>query len=398
MPKYRYKAFDVSGDLVTSTIVAPNHQEARVELERLELMVSSLRASLTLGKSGKKIGTKVFFQFNKELAVLVKSGVPLAEAVGLLSTQDVEQGLLPPILARIYQHLIEGESYSSACARYQDVFDPVYIASLQMGEHTGQLHIALDNYQLYLKRRMKIEAAVKQALAYPLFLVGMLVVVFAILFIIVIPKFSELYESFDAALPLVTQVVLSLARVAPILLLVFTVMVLGGVAFWRRWDKPVSASRRLDQFLLRIPIVGRLRASSQQSRCMRMIGGLLSAGTSLLSAVKVTQTAMERVQLGKSLHQISKAVEAGNSFSAAINQSNILNQQSLKMLQVGEATGALPDMLNEVAEYYESMLDEQLARFTALFEPVLMVFIGIFIGAVILAMYMPIFFLAEVVQ
>jgi type IV pilus assembly protein PilC len=398
VPKYHYSAFDISGLPVKNSIMAPNRESANAELERLGLLVSSLRTAFVVGKSGKRVSPKILYQFNKELTVLVRAGVPLAEAISLLSNNNEDVGLLSSTLSRIYQKLVDGEAYSAACAVYPDVFDPVYIAAIQMGEHTGRLDAALESYQLYLARRIKIEAAVKQALAYPIFLLGTLMAVFAILFIVVIPKFSELYESFDAALPVATQIVLSIARGMPWILLTVVALVSGALFLWRRWDKPIAAYQKLDDMLLRIPIAGPLRASAQQSRCMRMIGGLLAAGTSLLAALNVTRNAMARYQLGVALQSVGQQVESGRSFTDAVREVQIVNQQSIKMLQVGEKTGALTDMLNEVADYYESKLDEQLARFTALFEPILMVFIGVFIGAVILAMYMPIFFLAEVVQ
>lgn len=398
MPRYRYTAFDISGELSNGSIVAANREDASAELEKLGFMVSSLRSSLSLGKSERKVSPKLFFQFNKELVVLVRAGVPLTEAISLLASNSENGSDLSSTLARVHQHLIDGESFSAACAWYSEVFDPVYIASVQMGEHTGRLDAALDNYQLYLKRRITIDRTIKQSLSYPLFLLSTLAVVFVVLFIVVIPKFSTLYESFGAELPMPTQIVLMTANVVPVLLIIGTLIVAMGTIFWRRWDKPLSAYHRLDSVLLSIPVVGAMRQCAQQSRCMRMIGGLLAAGTSLLSAVNVTQVALSRFVVGQALQQAAVAIESGRSFSSVLGDVGLLNEQSLKMLQVGESTGTLSDMLNEIADYYEGILDDSLGRFTSLFEPILMVVVGVLIGAVILAMYLPIFFLAEVVQ
>lgn len=397
MPIYKFEAYDADGVQVNSTMVAPSKEAAIDSLQQTGMMVGKIRPALSGKVSSRAINHKVFYQFNQELIALVRAGIPLVEALGMCTSRPGEKNFTN-ILSEVRKKVLGGQSFSDACQEYPEAFDSIYVAAIRTSEQTGDLREALTHYQSYLERKVKIEKEIKQALYYPVFLVFALGIVLTILFVFVVPKFTELYSGFDMELPLATRIIVSIANAAPLFILISFFIFVASTVVWNLVEKPKAFFLFIDGLLLSIPVLGNTRSMLHQSRLMTMLSGLLLAGTPLVLALKIASESLSGLRLGAAIESVVRDVEDGNRFSASLEKQGVLSEQVIKMLDIGESSGALEQMMKEVAIYSEEMLDERLKQITALFEPTLMLLIGLMVGVVIVAMYMPIFFLAEVVQ
>lgn len=397
MPTYKFEAYDADGTSLVSTMVAPSQKAAIENLQQAGMLVGKIRPAFTGKVSSRAINNKIFYQFNQELIALVRAGIPLVEALGMCSSRPDDTNFTN-ILIDVRKKVLGGKSFSEACHDFPEVFDTVYVASIRTSEQTGELREALIHYQSYLERKIKIQKEIKQALYYPIFLIFALGIVLAILFIFVVPKFTELYSGFNMELPFATRMIIKIAQASPIIVACITIFTIAGTAMWNFLEKPKSFLLQLDQILLMLPILGNTRKMLHQSRLMTMLSGLLLAGTPLVLALKISAESLAGLQLGVAIGNVVHDVEEGNKFSESLAKQSALSEQVIKMLDIGENSGALEYMMKEVALYSEEMLDDRLKQITALFEPTLMLLIGLLVGIVIVAMYMPIFFLAEVVQ
>ena len=395
--KFKYEAYTGSGKKIKEYLSSPSKKSAIAELEKEGLFVTHIAPARTLAISARRISSKSLAQFNKELIALLRSGMPLIEALAMCGERPHEE-YFTDTLAGVSARIAEGDSYSQACARYANAFDPLYLASIQIGERSGNMLAALTQYQNYLDRHIATVSEIKSALYYPAFMLVALVLVVSVLFLFVVPSFSELYISFDAELPFVTQVVMSAAAYVPWLLLLLGLSIVAGAGWWHIIDKPLPLRLKMDAFMTGIPMLGPIRKEAQQGRVMMMLGALLESGMPLVSSLSTLADAFWGTLIGSSIEKITVDVKNGSPFSDAVARHNLLDSKMNRMIISGERSGAMAEMAKQVAIYLEEKIGEKLKAATALFEPVMMVFLGVLVGVVIVSMYLPIFFMAEVVQ
>lgn len=395
MPRYRYEGYKQSGIQVCSVVAAPNKNAARVELETSGMLVTSIRPVLA-GVSS-RVKPEALSLYNQELLSLIKAGIPLVEAIKMVIPRK-DSLLLSSILERLIDDVSAGRPFSEACEDFPEAFDAIYIAAIRTSENTGNLADSLNQYQHLLDRQIKIRKDIKHALYYPAFLLFAVIAVLIVLFVFVVPSFSELYESFDASLPLPTLVILAISKIAPVVVGVVTVICVTGVFLWRIFEKSNATLLKVDSFVNRIIVIGKIRKEIQFSQVMRMLSGLVVSGTPLLEAMKITAYSYKSTMLGDDIGQASNSIESGGNLCDAFEPSIFFSSQSLRMIQSAERSGALGDMLAELAIITESNLETHLKQLTSLFEPIIMLLLGLIVGAVILSMYLPIFYLADIVS
>ncbi|WP_185236088.1 type II secretion system F family protein [Teredinibacter franksiae] len=396
MPRYSYEGYSSSGLEVSSVLAASSKESALADLEASGLLITNIHQVLSFGGAS-KVPTEALYRFNQELLSVTRAGIPLVDSLKMVIPRD-DSPLLTSILEKVIDKLSSGSSFSVACKDFPEAFDPIYLASIQTSEHTGDLVEALQQYNAILSRKLNVDKSIKAALYYPAFLASVLVVVLAVLFVFVIPSFSELYDSFDAALPGPTQVILAIAAIAPYAIVASAILLLVATITWKLSDKPKLVLIRVDRALNRVPVIGKTRVNIQFSQIMRMLSGLLVSGSPLVDSLRITAQSFSDKQVGLDLTKVAKSVEHGESFSQAMKHTKHLSSTSTKMLQTGEKSGNLGPMIGELANKVEGELESQLKQFTSLFEPVVMLFLGLIVGFVIVAMYLPIFYLADVVS
>jgi len=342
-------------------------------------------------------GSRRFLAFNQELLVLLRSGLPILQVLDTLLDR-LESGRFAEILREIRDDIKGGSALSEAFGKFPRFFPPLYIASLKAGERTGDLPVTLGRYILYQKRVEALKAKVRSASFYPALLTVAVTGVLAFMILYVIPSFTQIYADAHVELPLMTRVLIAisenLVRSLPLLIPLLLVAAFLLQALVR------SERGRLvmDRYRLQLPFFGGLFLDYAMSGFCRTLGTTLSSGIPVVQALQMSRGTLNNRYLEASLLEATRRVEEGSSLSAAFEQSRVFPVIALRMIGVGETSGALADMLGEVADYYEGEVERRLDRLTTMIEPAMMMAMGLLIGGIVVAMYIPIFQLAGTVR
>lgn len=397
MPDYSYSAYDHSGQRVKGTITAPSRSEAVQQLEGKNFFIESMSSSaLSQGRRG-GVKSRVFLNFNKELASMLRAGLPLVESLSIVGKRG-DQKEFAAVIQQVTTSLKEGMSLADACSKYPEIFDEIYISNLKTGEKSGRLYEALNEYQKHLNQRLAFRSKLRRAMAYPAFLVVTLGIVLIFLFVFIVPSFSKLFASFNAQLPLATRIVIRGAHLFPFIALGIGLVALLIFGFLRMNRDREGVQRKLDAFKMNLPLAGVILRNSRYVQLARNMATMLSAGMPLLVTLENLQMVYQKTSMGPVLASVKDHVMNGIAFHEALQNEGLMTEQAIKLIEVGENSGELERMLSEVADFYEGEMDERLAIITSLFEPALMLVIGFVVGGIIVSMYLPIFYLADVVK
>ncbi len=398
MPLYAYVALTESGACLAGETVAASEAALRTELSQRGLLVQKVR---TRGAQGwlraRRIPPEELALFNQEFMALARAGLTVPDALAL-AAQRPDCPRLGMILERVHEDVRNGLALSDACARHPEAFDAVYLAAVRTGEKTGEFAAVLSRYHDYLRHRVALRKKVAQALAYPLVLLVALAVILAVLFAFVMPRFVAMYADLGASLPYPTRVLLAITQNLPVVLPATVGALLLAAWAWRRWLSREAGRRQADRLLEALPYAGELARIVMAAQLTRSLSALLAGGTPLIEALATAGGGLtNRLHLDR-LQAATRRVTEGESFSQAVRATALLPAMAARMIEVGEAAGRLDAMLADVAEFYEQVLDRRLSRAMALIEPLLMLLMGVFIGGIIVVMYLPIFHMADVIK
>lgn len=399
MPVYWYKAFTSSGSTVTGELAAHSPEELSHLLAGKGMMLQHARPARRQGVRlwQKSVKGQELLLFNQEFIALVRAGIPIPSILEMLE-QRPGQPVLQRVIARVRDEVQKGVPLSGACADHPEVFDALYLTSLKMGEQSGQLAPALQRYQRYLQLNLGIQKKIRQALAYPIFLLITLGVALLVLFTFVLPRFVAIYADFDATLPAPTRLLMHVVDHLHLYLpLVLLLGVLSSLAY-RGWVASDVGRVQRDRLLLRLPVFGSILRVRLAGQVSRMLATLLGGGMPLVEAMATTAESVDNRVHARGLWQARQQVTEGVPLHEALTQLKLFESTTLRIIQAGESAGNLDAMLGEVADYQEGWLEHQLTRLMALIEPALLLVLLVFIGGIIIAMYLPIFSLAEVVK
>jgi type IV pilus assembly protein PilC len=399
--EFRCRLASPSGEITEGVFVAENEARLRHELEDKGLYVLSLRAKGAIGglslrlPQRRAISTAEFLVFNQELATLLKAGMPLVQSLDLLKRR-VTSPAFRAVLDDVHNQVRSGTALSDAFAAQGDLFPRVYTASLLAGERSGNLDAVLRRYVEYSKIIATVKRKTVSALVYPAILISLALVLVTIIILKVVPAFSDFYSSFGAQLPLVTRIIV---RVSDVIRNQFLYLVIGlaavvlGVAAAVRHR---TQRARLDHLLLRLPMLGQVARKFATSQMARTLATLLGGGLPLVNALDIAAKSVGNRFMAAQLDVVSARVREGESFAAALDARRAFPEVAVKMAEVGESTGALQDMLNVVADFYDEEISTTMERFVTLIEPALLVIMGIVVAGLLLALYMPLFQLSSV--
>ena len=398
MPLYAYVALAENGAYLTGESVAASEQALRTELSERGLLIQKVRAkNAAWGLRRRRISPEDFALFNQEFMALVRAGLTLPDALAL-ARERPDCPALGGILGRVHEDVHGGMAFSEACARHPEAFDRLFLAAARTGEKTGDLAAVLARYQDYLKHRVALRKKVGQALAYPSVLLVVLVVILAVLFAFVMPRFVAMYADLGAALPYPTRVLLAIVEHIYVTLPAVLAAAALAVWGWRRWLAVESGRRQAAQVLERLPYFGPLGHIVVAAQLSRSVSTLLAGGTPLVEALRTAAGALTNQLYLDRLERATQRVTEGASLAEAVRSSALLPPMAARMIEVGEASGGLDTMLAEVAQFYEEALDRRLARVMALIEPLLMLLMGLLIGGIIIVMYLPVCHMADIVK
>ena len=401
--EFRCRLARATGDILEETHVADSEIKLRRDLEKKGLYILSLQPRgvlswkpLTVLKS-RRLGAREFIVFNQQLATLLRAGIPLVQSLDILR-QGVEKPILQSVLNDVYEQVRSGTSLSDAFASHGAMFSGVYTASLLAGEKSGGLQDVLNRYVTYARIINGVKRKTLSTLLYPAILLLLSLTVVAIIVLRVVPEFGEFYTGMGAELPLATRAITALsANVRDHFLIITFVLLISVCVIWA-WLKQPERSATIDTLVLRIPTLGSVISKFSTSQLTRTLATLLGGGIPLVKALDVTTRAIGNRHCSPRLETVATEVREGQSLSSAMSRQEIFPAVAIKMIQVGESSGALQDMLNSVADLFDEEIETTLTRFMTLLEPILLIIMGIVIAILLLALYMPLLQMGTVVQ
>jgi len=386
---FTYNAVREDGTSVSDEAMASGAGELRQELAaRGYLVLSVQKKRVRIG--GGDLKPKDFLIFNQEFSTLVKAGLPILQALEILKKRTEHKGF-HNTLESIVQEIKGGSMLSDAMALHPSYFPTLYTATVQAGEKSGALVEVLRRFIDYQKRMLAVRRKLTTALAYPVFLVIALSAVMVLFFLYIIPNFTQMYSDQEAALPLLTTLLISLTEgltsYAPAL---FLSAVLAGIGLYLL-QKTATGKRILDNVKLKIPFVNTLLLQYILAQLARTLATVLRGGIPLIQAIDTTAGVIGNSVIAAKLSESRKLVTEGISLADAFDRTRLAPDMTIRMIEVGESSGDLPQMLEEVSDFYEQEVENKLTALTTLIEPVLMLGMGLVIAFIVLALYLPIF-------
>ena len=394
--EFRCRLGTPGGEILEGIYAAESEARLRREFEEKGLYVLGIQRAggLAFGRiplpTRVRVSTREFLVFNQELATLLKAGMPLVQSLDILRRR-VSNPVFKSVLDDVYERVRGGNSLSEAFEAHGALFPGVYTASLLAGEKSGSLEQVIRRYVAYVKVVASVRRKTVSALVYPAVLLVLSFVVVAIIVLRVVPEFGAFYEQFNEELPLSTQMIVAASDFVRRYFFLLLGALIAAVTGFVVWLRQPAQHERFDRWVLRLPGVGPIARKFATSQAARTLATLLSGGIPLVNAIDVAARAIKNRYIARELQVAGQQVREGRSLAIAMSDSGAFSDVAIKMVEVGESTGALQEMLNSLADFYDEEIDTNLGRFITLVEPVLLVVMGLVIAALLLALYMPVF-------
>lgn len=344
----------------------------------------------------RKVSSRRFLIFNQELAALLRSGLPLLQALDLM-LERMEDQALRPLLSEVRDRVKSGADLSEAFAAYGDMFPRLYAPTLKAGERSGELESVVRRFIRYYKLMLDARRRTVSALVYPAVLIGLSIAMILVLTFFVVPKFSAFFEDMENDLPLITRIVLGASdagAASPFLVpnYVWLLLVLAaGVLALRAWSRTPGGGERLDAWKLRIPLLGMVLHRFSLSELCRSLATLLTGGMPLVPALEIAVSAVGNSSIRAALAPRIQMVREGRPFHSMLEESGVVPPMAIDMIKVGEATGSLDEMLSNVSDLFDEQAETRLQRVLTLIEPMMLVFMGVIIALLLISIYVPLF-------
>ena len=402
MAEWVLKVADTRGELHQHTVEAETEQELRDRYAQQGYLVYSIRrrgriaALPALPGRRRRLNLERFLVFNQQFVTLVKAGLPILKGLQLLADRLTDPRLGQHI--RAVRDEVRNGALLSEAFRRQGVFPPIYVTSILAGERSGSLAEVLDRYIAYQKLALAVRKKLVLSLIYPALLVTLVCGLVVFLVTYVVPSFAELYKSLSAQLPRMTLILIAVGTTARNYVLGGVgALIAAGIAF-RFWSRGEAAAEKVDRLKPRTPLFGEIWIKYQVAQFARILSTLLVGGIPLVQALETASESVGSGLLHRALEKAQRLVKEGQSLSSGLTATGIIPSLAIDMIEVGESTGALPTMLASVAEFYEDDVNTRLTAALSLIEPSIMIFMGAFVAFVLVALYLPIFSLAETLR
>ncbi|NBV23639.1 MAG: type II secretion system F family protein [Proteobacteria bacterium] len=424
MPVFQYEAMDAKGKPTKGTLEVANQSEALTRLKEMGYFPTKvvesdkgkdkdkgkdakkdgkdgkaggkgakkggLQINLKIPGLGGKVGTKTLCNFTRQLATLVDAGLPLMR--GLIVLQKGEKDpTLREILGKLASGIEGGSTFSESLAQHPKVFNKLFVNMVKAGELGGVLEVTLTRLAEFAEKAEKIKGKVKAALFYPMAVMTVAVGIVALLMIVVVPKFEEIFKDMlgDQGLPEFTMLVLNISRFIQHNFLATAGIVAAMVISFKLFLKTKFGARMFDKFSLKIPVFGEVIQKVAISRFTRTLGTLISSGVPILQSLNIVRETSSNIMFAEAVQSIHDSVKEGETIVGPLEASKIFPPMVVSMVDVGEQTGALPEMLMKVADNYEEEVDNAVSAMTSLLEPIMIVFLAVVVGSIVIAMFLP---------
>jgi type IV pilus assembly protein PilC len=383
-----------TGEVVKAVLVGQNMDEVRHRLHEQGLLPISIRPrgwSISLRPRKRREGIKPedFIMFNQQFVALIKAGLPILRSLDLLKAR-ISNTLLRQHMEDVRERVHSGALLSEAL-RAQGIFPAVYTASVFAGERSGNLVEVISRYVQYEKTILTVRKRFLNSLIYPAFLVVLSIVMVGVILTYVIPRFAELYSGLNTPLPVSTRVLIAVSNTIQANLVLIVPLLIGGIVVLKLWSGTGGGRNWVDELKLKAPILGNLWTMFSMAQLSRTLATLLQGGIPLVAALEVGREASGNRVIGDSIRETIIQVREGKSLSDSLERTGHFPDLALEMIRVGEQTGSLPEMLNHVADFYDEDVNIRSAALLSWVEPVILIFVAVFIAFILISLYMPIF-------
>ncbi|MGV8803968.1 MAG: type II secretion system F family protein [Polaromonas sp.] len=392
---FEWEGKDRGGKQVRGEIRAAGENQVKVSLRRQGVLATKIKKRRM--RSGKSIKPRDIAIFTRQLATMMKAGVPLLQAFDIVGRGNPNASVTK-LLNDVRTDVETGTSLSAAFRKYPMYFNALYCNLVEAGEAAGILEALLDRLAVYMEKTEAIKSKIKSALMYPISVVVVAFVVVAVIMIFVIPAFKSVFSSFGADLPAPTLFVIAISE----FFVAYWWLIFGGIGgglyfFMQAWKRSEKMQKVMDRLLLKLPVFGPLIEKSVIARWTRTLSTMFAAGVPLVEALDSVGGASGNSLYADATEKIQQEVSSGTSLTAAMGNVNLFPSMVLQMCAIGEESGSVDHMLGKAADFYEAEVDEMVAGLSSLMEPIIIVFLGTLIGGIVVSMYLPIFKLGQVV-
>jgi len=391
MPQFTYTARSTNGELKSATIDAPNRDEVVKQLKQQRLNIVKIdEGSATKRKRGGRIKMRDIVIFTRQFSTMINAGLPIVQALDILATQS-ENPALKDVTRQVVFDVESGNTVADALRKHPAAFTDLYVNMVAAGEAGGILDTILMRLAVFMEKNDALIRKVKGAMIYPSVIMSVAAIAITVLLVFVIPTFQTMFASAGIALPLPTRVVIGMSHILKTYWYVFIGVIVGAFFSIRRFYATANGKLSIDRMLLKAPVLGDVLRKSAVSRFTRTLGTLISSGVSILDGLEITaKTAGNRV-IQDAIMESRSSIAGGETIAAPLKKSQVFPPMVISMIAVGEQTGGLDEMLSKIADFYDEEVDAAVSGLLALMEPVMIVFLGVIVGGMVVAMYLPIF-------
>lgn len=402
MPTFKYTAKDADAKTLTGKIVADDREIVVAELRNRKLTVVSVQEEKKFklfsdpADKKKKIKVDDVVLVSRQMATMIEAGIPILQTMDALQDQTSHPSL-KRVLISIRDDIQLGSSLSAAFAKYPRVFDNLFINMLRVGETGGILALVLDRLATYMEKNIKLQRKIQTAMIYPAVVVGMAMIITIVLLVKVVPTFSSIYDSFDQELPAMTQLLIAMSNILQHQLLFYIAglgVIVGAVMYAYKTEK---GALFFDGLKLKIPVFGSLMKKVSVSRFCSTLAVLMQSGVPILEALDIVSKTAGNKVIEQIINQVRESVREGESIAAPLSKSEIFPPMVTRMIAIGEKSGKMDVMLAKVSSFYDEQVDAVVEGLTSLIEPMIIGFLGIVIGFIVIALFLPIMNITQVI-
>ncbi|PIQ90790.1 MAG: pilus assembly protein PilC [Candidatus Omnitrophica bacterium CG11_big_fil_rev_8_21_14_0_20_41_12] len=398
MNSYQYSAKDIKGQTITGILQAESETEVADILHKKDLVVVSIgaaKAAAVKRKSGdKKVKLEDLVIFSRQLATMIDAGIPLVNALGILSEQ-IENENLRGIVGGVKNDIEGGVSFCDALAKHPAVFSELFVNMTKAGEASGMLNEILDRLATFMEKQAALNRKITSSLVYPAVVVSMAAVITAVLLLKVVPTFKGIFDSLGGTLPMPTQVLIFASDLLRKYFL-YTVIGIGvGIYLFKNYLKTEKGRYWFDKQILKLPVFGILLSKISVAKFSRTFSTLVKSGVSVLNALDIVSKTSGNKVVEEAVVNCSKSVRNGEPISKPLAKSGVFPPMVTRMISVGEQTGQLEKMLSKIADFYDDQVDAATSALTSMIEPMVIAFLGIVIGGIVIALFLPIFKISQ---
>jgi len=401
MPIYKWEGKTAKGAVKKGETEAPNEAAIRIHLRQQNIIPTKISAKakeikISLPFFKKKVNQRSVAIFTRQLATMIDAGLPLVQSLEVLSSQQ-DNKVFKDIIRVIKEDVEGGSTFAGALKKHPSAFNELYTNLVVAGEEGGILDTILNRLAVYIEKAEALKKKVKSALIYPATIVFVAVAVVMILMIFVIPVFETMFSSAGQTLPLPTLIVLGISKIIKKYIIIFIPAIILLFFLFKRYYRTQNGRAVVDRLLLKLPVFGPLFRKIAVARFSRTLGTLVSSGVPILDGLSIVSRTSGNRAIEIAIMNARASIREGETIAEPLNRSALFPPMVIQMISVGESTGALDNMLSKIAEFYEEEVDVAVSNLTSLLEPLLMMFLGVVIGGVVIAMYLPIFNMAGAV-